>query len=140
MSLFRLPARSPAALGRQSVRCFSNGAARPDVMDILSRSPAQRHPANADRSQGPASPLSASKLASQMLSKSRREAEMAEFAKSDDYSKHMYRRWHSGDVYAPHDLSAVEQKKWKSGRMTPQTDAFDVLGINPINEYKVRGL
>lgn len=50
----------------------------------------------------------------------------------------MYRRWNAGDVYAPHDLSGPEQKKWKVGRTTPQSDAFDVLGINPISEYKVR--
>jgi small subunit ribosomal protein S18 len=73
-----------------------------------------------------------------MLPNPKREEEMLGFAKAEDYTKHMYRRWKSGDVYAPHDLSAAEQNKWKRGRMTPQTDAFDVLGINPINEYKVR--
>jgi hypothetical protein len=41
-------------------------------------------------------------------------------------------------VYAPHDLSGSEQKKWKFGRKKPQQDAFDVLGINPVLEYKVR--
>lgn len=63
---------------------------------------------------------------------------MAEFARKEDFSKQMYRRWKEGDVYAPHDLTGAEQKKWKYGRKTPQTDAFDVLGINPITEYKVR--
>lgn len=49
-----------------------------------------------------------------------------------------YRKWKQGDVYAPHDLSAVEMKKWR-GRSKPTTDVFDVLAINPLNEYKVCG-
>ena len=48
-----------------------------------------------------------------------------------------YRKWKQGDVYAPHDLSPVELKKWRS-RSKPTTDVFDVLAINPLNEYKVR--
>jgi small subunit ribosomal protein S18 len=63
--------------------------------------------------------------------------EMQEFSREQDFTKHMYRRWRPGDVYAPHDLSGAEQKKWKTGQTRPQSDAFDVLGINPINEYKV---
>jgi len=63
--------------------------------------------------------------------------DLQDTSQEEDYTKQMHRRWRSGDVYAPHDLSAAEQKKWKNGRMTPQSDAFDVLGINPINEYKV---
>jgi small subunit ribosomal protein S18 len=35
-------------------------------------------------------------------------------------------------------LTGAEQRKWKFGRKKPQQDAFDVLGINPLNEYKVR--
>lgn len=47
------------------------------------------------------------------------------------------RRWHVGDVYAPHDLSPVEMKKWKK-KGTPAIDAFDALDMNPIDEYKAR--
>lgn len=46
------------------------------------------------------------------------------------------RRWKQGDVYAPHDLSSVEMRKWKR-RGRPTTDAFDALAMNPLNEYKV---
>ena len=43
-----------------------------------------------------------------------------------------------GDVYAPHDLTGPEQAKWKKSRQLPKSDAFDVLGIDPLNEYKVQ--
>lgn len=51
----------------------------------------------------------------------------------------MYRRWMVGDVYAPHDLSGLEQSKWKRlrRRTKPKQDVFDQLGINPIHHYKV---
>lgn len=48
------------------------------------------------------------------------------------------RKWKAGDVYAPHDLSPVESRKWKA-RRGPSRDVFDALGINPLNEYKVGG-
>jgi small subunit ribosomal protein S18 len=53
------------------------------------------------------------------------------------FQRQLYRKWNTGDVYGPHDLSSVEQKKWKIARKTPASDAFDTLGINPISEYKV---
>ncbi|CAI6335019.1 unnamed protein product [Periconia digitata] len=64
------------------------------------------------------------------------EEELAAAAQRTAYQKHMYRKWQPGDVYAPHDLSGAEQNKWRLGRSAPKTDAFEVLGINPINEYK----
>jgi small subunit ribosomal protein S18 len=63
--------------------------------------------------------------------------EMIESERRSQFQRQIYRTWRSGDVYAPHDLSGAEQKKWKYGRSKPQSDAFDVLGINPIHEYKV---
>lgn len=47
------------------------------------------------------------------------------------------RDWQPGDVYAPHDLSAAEARKWRQ-RKAPTTDAFDVLSLNPLDLYKVR--
>lgn len=56
-----------------------------------------------------------------------------------DLERQMTRRWKSGDVYSPHDLSGVEMQKWKTvvkkGR--PQKDVFDMLAINPLDQYKV---
>ncbi|KAI9707505.1 MAG: hypothetical protein M1836_000466 [Candelina mexicana] len=52
-----------------------------------------------------------------------------------DLETQQHRRWKQGDVYAPHDLSPVEMRKWRrKGR--PTTDAFDALAMNPLNEYK----
>lgn len=45
------------------------------------------------------------------------------------------RDWRSGEVYAPHDLSAAEARKW-SKRYSPTTDAFDALDLNPLDLYK----
>ena len=63
---------------------------------------------------------------------------MLESERREQFQRQMYRKWQAGDVYAPHDLTGAEQRKWKMGRKKPQQDAFDVLGINPLNEYKVR--
>lgn len=56
---------------------------------------------------------------------------------ASDLTKLVQRRWKAGDVYAPHDLSSTEMKKWRK-RGRPESDAFDVLDLNPIEEYKVR--
>ncbi len=66
--------------------------------------------------------------------------ELLESERRSQYQRQIFRKWNPGDVYAPHDLSGQEQKKWKTGRKRPQQDAFDVLGINPIQEYKVSSL
>jgi len=63
---------------------------------------------------------------------------MVESERRSLYQRQIYRKWRPGDVYAPHDLSGAEQKKWKYGRRRPTEDAFDVLGINPLLEYKVK--
>lgn len=39
-------------------------------------------------------------------------------------------------MYAPHDLSAAEARKWRV-KKAPTTDAFDVLSLNPLDLYKV---
>jgi hypothetical protein len=46
-------------------------------------------------------------------------------------------RFQPGDVYAPNDLTMEELRARRSNRR-PVKDAFDVLGINPITQYKVR--
>jgi small subunit ribosomal protein S18 len=49
----------------------------------------------------------------------------------------MPRRWREGDVYAPHDLTIGEAKKWKKIMRRPEKDVFDMLGKNPLAFYKV---
>ncbi|KAI9846690.1 MAG: hypothetical protein M1837_003745 [Sclerophora amabilis] len=61
--------------------------------------------------------------------------EIEAYGQAADVEKQMFRRWRSGDVYAPHDLGAVEMIKWKT-RNKPTVDAFDTLNINPLHEYK----
>ena len=61
---------------------------------------------------------------------------MIESERREQFQRQIYRKWQPGDVYSPHDLTGAEQRKWKFGRKKPQQDAFDVLGINPLNEYK----
>ncbi|KAL2217757.1 putative 37S ribosomal protein S18, partial [Thermoascus aurantiacus ATCC 26904] len=45
------------------------------------------------------------------------------------------RDWKAGDIYAPHDLSPEEMKKWRK-RHSPSRDAFDALNMNPLDQYK----
>lgn len=52
-------------------------------------------------------------------------------------ARQLTRPWKVGDVYAPHDLSGAEARKWRE-RHRPTTDAFDALSINPLTLYKVR--
>lgn len=53
--------------------------------------------------------------------------------------KFQSREWKAGDIYAPHDLSPAEMKKW-SKRKAPSFDAFDALNLNPLDLHKVRTL
>lgn len=46
------------------------------------------------------------------------------------------RRYLTGEVYAPHDMSAIEQENWRV-RKNPDRDVFDALNLNPLDEYKV---
>lgn len=56
----------------------------------------------------------------------------------EDMARQMHRNWNTGDAYAPHDLSYQEQKKWIKPRQ-PTKDVIDMLGLNPLDHYKVRG-
>jgi len=57
-------------------------------------------------------------------------------ASSDQYVRQISRRWQRGDVYAPRDLSAVEQRRWR--KLIPtEVDMVDALGFNPVDNYRV---
>ncbi|RMZ86353.1 hypothetical protein DV736_g6421, partial [Chaetothyriales sp. CBS 134916] len=45
------------------------------------------------------------------------------------------RDWQTGDVYAPHDLSAAEMRKWGK-KQQPTRDVFDIMSVNPLSLYK----
>jgi small subunit ribosomal protein S18 len=108
------------------------------LLSILGGSSAARSPAAPQ--QRPNGASLATRLARDAgLDRPSQSREMLESERRSQYQRQIYRKWQPGDVYSPHDLTGAEQKKWKFGRKKPQSDAFDVLGINPINEYKVSG-
>ena len=112
-----------------------------DILAILGKSNATRHPANATPSSSPQGPSDSAALRfarSAGLNRPSTNAQIQESERLSQFQRQIYRKWQPGDVYAPHDLSGSEQKKWKQGRKKPQQDAFDILGINPVLEYKVR--
>lgn len=57
-------------------------------------------------------------------------------ATTDSYMRQMPRRWRTGDVYAPKDLSSAEMSKWRTAKK-PSKDIVDMLGINPLDNYRV---
>lgn len=63
--------------------------------------------------------------------------ELENAKRASELSKQIPRRWRAGDVYAPHDISAVEMEKWRS-RQGPKHDIFDVLNFKPLENYRVR--
>jgi small subunit ribosomal protein S18 len=109
------------------------------LLSILGSSTAARSPPAGRSAAGAPAGSLATRLAREAgLDRPTQSREMVESERRSQFQRQIYRRWQAGDVYSPRDLSGAEQKKWKVGRKKPQSDAIDVLGINPINEYKVR--
>jgi hypothetical protein len=67
-----------------------------------------------------------------------RERESERHRQGAQLARMISRRWKAGDVYAPHDLSASEMRKWRR-RGAPAADVFDVLALRPEREWKVSG-
>lgn len=78
-----------------------------------------------------------------------RAAENTAREKSRALEQQVTRNWNEGDVYAPHDLSPVEQMKARAARQTNSrrsplrnsrknggADLLDQLTVNPVLEYK----
>ncbi|KAI8939074.1 hypothetical protein NX059_004913 [Plenodomus lindquistii] len=136
MSLFRGLSKAPAMASHTWLRAFSTAPKKQDggILSILSESAARNASASSPRPEG--STLATRFAREAGLDRRTQTREMVESERRDLFQRQIYRKWQPGDVYAPHDLSGAEQKKWKYGRKRPTTDAFDVLGINPILEYK----
>lgn len=64
-------------------------------------------------------------------------AKSKELAARNEIARQMTRKWNDGDVYAPHDLSEVEMMKWREPKR-PTKDIIDMVGLNPLDHYKVR--
>ncbi|PSN64205.1 ribosomal protein S18 [Corynespora cassiicola Philippines] len=142
MQLAQIPARSLAVgpVARLCARGLSSSArqhnqgqsaALPSPEALLSPPSLVQAPQAPDAGR----PL-AQKLAQSITKNPDPHREIQNSAVRASYQKQIYRKWYPGDVYKPYDLSGQEQKKWKLGRKTPQSDAFDTLGVNPVNEYK----
>ena len=58
--------------------------------------------------------------------------------KRRDLLQQMTRRWRNGDVYSPHDLTGYAMSKFRRKRIRPPIDVLDLLGVDPLREYKVR--
>lgn len=71
------------------------------------------------------------------LDRIRVENEMKSISERGDLARQSTRRWKEGEAYAPHDLSFNEMIKWKKPKQ-PTKDVFDLLGLNPLDHYKVR--
>lgn len=55
----------------------------------------------------------------------------------ENLARQSTRNWKPGDIYAPHDLSPQEMVKWKQPKQ-PTKDIVDMLGLNPLDHYRVR--
>ncbi|KIH90502.1 37S ribosomal protein [Sporothrix brasiliensis 5110] len=60
---------------------------------------------------------------------------MAERKTTEDYARHLTRRWRVGDLYTAHDLGVEEMHQWGESYLS-QRDVIEILGINPIDEYR----
>ncbi|KAG8168437.1 hypothetical protein KVR01_001186 [Diaporthe batatas] len=68
-----------------------------------------------------------------------RKDDFAQSAKENTNSANLARQstrnWKPGDIYAPHDLSPQEMRKWKAPKQ-PSKDIIDMLGLNPLDHYR----
>jgi len=53
----------------------------------------------------------------------------------EDYLRQLTRKWATGDIYSPHDLSPSEMSKFRSTSSRKQ-DLVDVLGLRPLDMYR----
>ncbi len=63
--------------------------------------------------------------------------DLRENTTTENYLRQMPRRWRIGDVYAPHDMSPSEMRKWRHTAANANVDVLDLMGINPLDNYKV---
>ncbi|KAL5120892.1 hypothetical protein ACEQ8H_001079 [Pleosporales sp. CAS-2024a] len=130
----RFPGRAATASPQTCLRWFSSAPPKQNdgLISILNSSDAAQRPGESAASTSLAARL-ARDAGLDRISPSR---EMIESERRDLFQRQIFRDWRLGDVYSPSDLTGTEQKRWKLSRKQPQSDAFDVLGINPVMEYK----
>ncbi|KAF3058010.1 hypothetical protein GL218_05509 [Daldinia childiae] len=63
------------------------------------------------------------------------EEELRQNNKAEDYLRQLPRRWRTGDIYAPHDMSSAEMTKWRRTQARKK-DLVDILGLRPLDMYR----
>ena len=119
-------------------------SAYPPALPVSALKPRETPSSRYRRSSSPRTPaklaqdLIAAAAPSRATLAQRRQKTLQDLERMDairDLERQSPRRWRPGDVYAPHDLSPVEMQKWKNSK-PGEKDVFDVLGINPLDEWK----
>ncbi|CAZ81886.1 unnamed protein product [Tuber melanosporum] len=119
----RLSLLRPPPLARTAKRCFT---AAPHLQNDIPppSNPPSTTPAPKDLTQKLTASLS--NLAP---------ASLPEDYISDQDLQKLQSRFLPGDIYAPHDLSHAQQRSRRT-RRSPRFDVCDLVGINPVKEYK----
>ncbi|KAJ4306200.1 hypothetical protein N0V88_000996 [Collariella sp. IMI 366227] len=121
--------KKPTDTTYRRTRPSSNGNANDDLANIFNEGMAR-----GERG----APLSVDEQRDVMDQQRRTRAswrDMQSMGETDNYMRQMPRRWKTGDVYAPRDLSPAEMGKWRRAN-PPKQDILDVLGVNPVDNYK----
>ena len=79
-------------------------------------------------------------MAKQPKSNNSAAEQMGRNVKRRDLLQQMTRKWRSGDIYSPHDLTGFAMSKFRRKRARPPMDVLDLLGIDPLKEYKVSNI
>ncbi|KAF2835040.1 ribosomal protein S18 [Patellaria atrata CBS 101060] len=148
MSLFRTTRFGAAAPPNRSfTRAWSSKSS--STAGLLETLSSQQSITSSSSTSSPSSSPSAASSAISLLERtqspaSARERQSATSIMNDatgrawrgDMEMMQQRRFRAGDVYAPHDLTGAEMRKWRAKRRKPGADLFDQLGINPLTCYK----
>ncbi|AEO62409.1 uncharacterized protein THITE_2106534 [Thermothielavioides terrestris NRRL 8126] len=139
---------------QKHLRTFSTSAPVADIRSLFPNSQAVKRSNNNNRANasnpsaalqsmlaegmergGPLSAAEQQQVLAQQLQPKEYVRELRFAAVTDNYMRQMPRRWKTGDVYAPRDLSPTEMDKWRQAR-PPETDVVDMFGFNPLDNYK----
>ncbi|KAK4144159.1 ribosomal protein S18 [Dichotomopilus funicola] len=84
---------------------------------------------------GPLTPEERRRVIEEQVGTSGHIRDLAINTTTDNYLRQNQRRWRVGDVYTPRDIGKAEMKKWGKMR-APLEDVVEVLGFNPVDNYK----
>ncbi|KAG0634598.1 ribosomal protein S18 [Tuber brumale] len=129
----RLSLLRPHPLARTAKRCFT---ATPHPQNDIS--PPSNPPSPTPSNPPSTTPTPTPKDLTQKLTASLSNlapASLPEDYISDQDLQKLQSRFSPGDIYAPHDLSHAQQRSRRT-RRSPRFDVCDLVGVNPVKEYK----